>query len=275
MPLSKQETNASSQTSQPATEVYHEMWVWWIASPSSEQVYPPCTQCGIIVHPKNHKILGPAPLGNDYYRWEAVWFGIFGRSFFLLDAKIGRFAFQECIKPPVMLIGKSVMLTDNRPWEMRPPPWDHEITAETVSLMAPWELRGLPSGWEAVLPLTAPLSEVSSPWLVITSATEGTHCSNWSRSLVYSLRAWSDQKGVGTPIFSPMIFDSRSFLSHEVTPMGIVAILTTDGCQLLIIPLLKFKLGRVTVPLPPPLQVTTCRNSKVHTQPCQVESSHP
>ena len=37
------------------------------------------------------------------------------------------------------------MLTDSRPWEMRPPPWDREITAETVSLtVAPWELRGLP-----------------------------------------------------------------------------------------------------------------------------------
>ena len=29
----------------------------------------------IIVHPKNHEILGPAPLGNDYYyQWEAVRF---------------------------------------------------------------------------------------------------------------------------------------------------------------------------------------------------------
>ena len=39
---------------------------------------------------------------------------------------------------------------------------------------------------------------------------------------------------MGTPIFSLMIIDSSSL---EVSPMGIVTILTTDGCQLLIVPL--------------------------------------
>ena len=36
------------------------------------------------------------------------------------------------------------VLTDSRPWEMRPPPWDCKTTAETVRLtVVPWELRGL------------------------------------------------------------------------------------------------------------------------------------
>ena len=56
------------QTSQPATEVCCEMWVWSIASPPRGRVYTPRAQCGIIVHPKNHEILGHAPLGNNYYR---------------------------------------------------------------------------------------------------------------------------------------------------------------------------------------------------------------
>ena len=43
-----------------------------------------------------------------------------------------------------MLIGKSVLLMDSRPWEMRPPSWDCEIRAETVNLtVVLWELRGL------------------------------------------------------------------------------------------------------------------------------------
>lgn len=53
--------------------------------------------CGIIVCPKNHEILGPIPLGNNYYRREAVWFGILGPSFFLLETK--KLAFQKSIKP--------------------------------------------------------------------------------------------------------------------------------------------------------------------------------
>ena len=40
------------QTSQPATEVCREMWVWSIASPLWGQVYPPSAQCTIIVCPK-------------------------------------------------------------------------------------------------------------------------------------------------------------------------------------------------------------------------------
>ena len=38
---------------------------------------PSRTQCRIIVRPKKKKeIIGPASLGDDYYRWEAVQFGI-------------------------------------------------------------------------------------------------------------------------------------------------------------------------------------------------------
>ena len=36
------------------------------------RVYPPHMQCGIIFCPKNHEILDPSPLGNDYYQWETV-----------------------------------------------------------------------------------------------------------------------------------------------------------------------------------------------------------
>ena len=54
-----------SQTSQPATEVCRDMWVWSIASPPRGRVYPPRAQCGIIVCPKIMKFLGSAALGND------------------------------------------------------------------------------------------------------------------------------------------------------------------------------------------------------------------
>ena len=48
------------------------------------------------------------------------------------------------------------MFTDSRPWEMRSPPWDHEIIAETVSLtVAPWELRGLLSCAKSYWKVTA------------------------------------------------------------------------------------------------------------------------
>ena len=46
--------------------------------------------------------------------------------------------------PPVVWLGKSVTIKDSRPWEIRPPLWDREIRAETVSLtVALRELRSL------------------------------------------------------------------------------------------------------------------------------------
>ena len=44
---------------------------------------------------KNHEILGPASLGNDYYRLEAVRVGILGDSFFLVDTKIGSMVWRS------------------------------------------------------------------------------------------------------------------------------------------------------------------------------------
>ena len=52
--------------------------------------------------------------------------------------------FQNRLMPPVVWLSKSITVRDSRLWQMRPPPWDRENTAETMSLMvAPWELRGL------------------------------------------------------------------------------------------------------------------------------------
>ena len=59
--------NVVVQTSQPTIEDSREMWIWSIASPPRGRGYPPRAQCSIIVRPKNHEILGPAPLWNDYY----------------------------------------------------------------------------------------------------------------------------------------------------------------------------------------------------------------
>ena len=73
------------QSSQIATEVCREMWVWSIASPPRGQVYSPCAQCSIIFCLKNHKILSPTPLGNNYI--GPVWFGILRPSFFPFRCK--------------------------------------------------------------------------------------------------------------------------------------------------------------------------------------------
>ena len=71
----------TSQTSQFATKVCREMWLW---SPRG-RVYLPRAQCGIIVR------LGPP-------HWLSVRFGILGPSFFLLDAKIGCFSVPRIYK---------------------------------------------------------------------------------------------------------------------------------------------------------------------------------
>ena len=42
------------QTTQPATEISREIWLWSIASPPRGWVYHPCAQCGIIVNMKTH-----------------------------------------------------------------------------------------------------------------------------------------------------------------------------------------------------------------------------
>ena len=48
------------------------------------------------------------------------------------------------------------MFTDSRPWAMRPPLWEHEITAESMSLTdTPWELWGLLSCTKSYWKVTA------------------------------------------------------------------------------------------------------------------------
>ena len=67
------------------------------------------------------------------------------RAFILLFRHIVTFQHsQNGLKPPVVWLGKSVVLMDSRPWEMRPLLWDREIRAKIVSpTTSPWKLGGL------------------------------------------------------------------------------------------------------------------------------------
>ena len=94
--------------------------------------------------PKNHEILGSAPLWSSYNQWEEMRDSAFSGLQFSFRPQNWMFLHsQNWLKLPVVWLGKSVVLTDI-PWEMKPPLWDYEITPETVSLtVTPWELRDL------------------------------------------------------------------------------------------------------------------------------------
>ena len=132
-----------TQNCQLANEVWHEMWVWIVASPHWRWAYPPACNVALFSAWKSCNFR-PCPTVEPLFceRQHDL-----ATSGFILPFRHPIVTFQcsqNGLKPPVMWLGQSVMLMDSRHCKMRRPLLHHEITAEIMSLtLALWELRDL------------------------------------------------------------------------------------------------------------------------------------